>query len=33
MTIVDAAHFFGGICIGMLAGLMLGVLVCLWGLR
>lgn len=33
MTIVDAVHFFGGICIGLLAGLVLGILVCLWGLR
>lgn len=33
MTIVDVVHFFGGICIGLLAGLVLGVLVCVWGLR
>lgn len=33
MTIVDVVHFFGGICIGLLAGLVLGVLVCLRGLR
>ena len=33
MTIVDAVHFFGGVCIGLLTGLVLGVLVCLRGLR
>ena len=33
MTIVDVFHFFGGVCIGLLAGVVLGVLVCLRGLR
>ena len=33
MTIIDAFWFFGGMCIGLLVGIVLGVLVCVWGSR
>ena len=33
MTIVDVVHIFVGVCIGLLAGVVLGVLVCVRGLR
>ena len=33
MTIIDAFWFLGGLCIGMLAGIVLGVLLCVKGLR
>lgn len=33
MTTVVVFNFMGGLCIGILVGLVLGVLVSLWGLR
>ena len=33
VTVVDVFHFFGGLCIGLLAGVILGVLVSVRGLR
>lgn len=33
MTIVDAFWFFGGLCFGLPAGIVLGVVLCVKGLR
>lgn len=33
MTVTDAFFFFGGVCIGLLAGAVLGILTGIWWLR